>query len=101
MAARNTDVPLTARDEWFQITDNIVSALRVQNRITGHSVLLQATTGTTAPTSTVGAIELRSHQVWLADTPLSVAFPGVIATGGHVWALCEGNTGVVSVSHVG
>lgn len=69
--ARNANVTVGA--EWVQLTVGDVTAIRVQN-VGTHAVLLQATSGTSAPSSAAGAARL--------------------------WAQCEGPHGSeVSVSH--
>lgn len=92
--AQNTTVTLTA-GTWTQLTDADISALTFQNR-SGYHMLVKATTDTTAPTDTAGAIRYNPGQgernVLLADL-----FPGLTAPV-RIWALSD-QAIEVAVSH--
>jgi hypothetical protein len=93
--ARNDDITLPA-GVWTQLTNANAAAVRVQNK-TGYSILLKATNGTTAPTTTVGALEILPFTVLDAGMPLADLWPGV-AGANRLWAFSDiGAT--VSVSH--
>ena len=96
--ARNETLTL-ASDQWMQLTNGDVTALRVENQGTRH-VYLQATAGGgTAPTSTSGALSLGPAGVVAADLTLAQLWPGV-AGANRVWAYqAEGIVVPVSVSH--
>ncbi|MGR3495143.1 hypothetical protein [Citreimonas sp.] len=84
-------------NEWTQLTNDDVTALRVQN--TGpNTVLLQATAGATAPADLDGGIKLGGGQILLPDTTLENLFPGV-AGAARVWAYPVCFEVILSVSH--
>ena len=101
MAARNTDVSLTA-DTWTQLTASDVTALRVQN-MTRFVVIIQATVGATPPAGATladqikGGIRLLPDMGIATDLTLATMFPGV-AGATRVYATCAYNVDV-SVSH--
>lgn len=73
---------------WKLLTDNDVSAVRVQNR-GAYGVYIQATSTTAAPTSsdigTHGEIWVQTLEGWTADRLLSELFPGV-TNAKRLWA---------------
>ena len=92
--ARHEDVAVT--DEWVQLTAGDVTEIRVQNP-SPYPVLLQVTSGATAPVSAQGAVTLRSGYAFADE--LAVWWPGV-AGAARVWARTLGRMPVVvSVSH--
>lgn len=92
--ARHEDVAVTA--DWVQLTAGDVTAIRVQNP-SPYPVLLQATSGATAPASAQGAVTLRSGFAFSDE--LAVWWPGV-AEPARLWArTLDPLPVVVSVSH--
>ena len=92
----HTDIALPTAT-WTLITDTNVTALRVQN-VGADIVLLQATSGATAPTSSGGAVCLIPGEGIAADQTLADLFPGV-ASAARVWARPLNAVSKVSVSH--
>jgi len=93
--ARNDNVKLV-KDVWTQLTNGNVTALRATN--TGKaSFVLQATVGTTAPTSAAGGIPLDPGQTLAADLTVAQLWPGVTGAN-RIWGLSE-QAGIASVSH--
>ena len=92
----NTDIVLP-NNVWTLLTDGNVSALRVQN--IGEDVIqIQATSGTTAPTSAAGSIWLNPGEGQAADQTLVALFPGV-ASAARVWGRPLNAASKASVSH--
>lgn len=91
--AQNTTTTIPAR-AWTQLTDADVTSITFQNVGSSH-ILIKATTGTTAPTTSTGAIRYNPGQgernVTLADL-----FPGI--AGKRIWVYAEDAAQVV-VSH--
>lgn len=94
---QNTNITVSAA--WTQLTDANVTAIRVQNLSAAQDVILQATNGTTAPTSDAGAVDLRASQTLAADLTLAQLWPGV-ASANRVWGKAKTVNAVpLSVSH--
>ena len=81
---------------WTQLTAADVSAIRVQN-LGADLITIMATTGTSAPSGTEGAITLDVRDILAANLDLADLFPGVTA-GYRVWGH-SGSGATVSVSH--
>ena len=81
---------------WTQLTDADVTAITFQN-VGGAVMLVEATNGGTAPTSTAGALEYRPGQ---GENNVTVAnlFAGV-TTANRVWAWGRDDATVATVSH--
>lgn len=94
MAFHGTRVVTT--DAWTELTDGDVTACRVDNQ-GGYDVILQATVGATAPTSSAGSQLLSARKTLTADMLLSDLFPGV-AGANRLWARSGCETSV-EVSH--
>ena len=94
--AQNTDITCTA-GQWTLLTDSDVTALRAQNR-SPWTIILQATSGTSEPSSVGGGVALRGGEILLPDVPLSDLFPGV-SSAARVWAYLDYYDAAVSVSH--
>jgi hypothetical protein len=92
---QNTTITCAA-GTWTLLTDTNITALRVVN-MGVEGVWLQATAGTTPPTTTDGALPLLPNQILAADLELSQVFPGV-AGANRVYALTAVET-KLSVSH--
>lgn len=82
---------------WTLITDSDVTAVRVQNYSTTFPLMLQATSGTTAPTNNDGIVNLAPGQGIAASASLGVYWPGV-TTPKRVWAKSS-TAAQVLVSH--
>jgi len=82
---------------WTLLTDSDVTELRVQNT-DAVVVELQATAGTTEPSSRGGALTLGAGGIVLPDTTLANLFPGVTGAA-RIWALPRGGVATLSVSH--
>jgi hypothetical protein len=93
--AQNTTISLAA-GTWTLLTDGNVTALRVVN-LGEEPIWLQATVGTTPPTTPAGALPLQPGPVLAADLTLAQLFPGVTGAN-RVYALAPRATSV-SVSH--
>jgi hypothetical protein len=90
----NTTIALSA-GTWTALTDNGISAARVQNG-GGVPIYIQATTGG-VPASTDGAITLNSGSILPSSLSLADLFPGVTGAS-RIYAYALG-AGKVSVSH--
>ncbi|WP_226552983.1 hypothetical protein [Celeribacter naphthalenivorans] len=85
-------------DTWTQLTDADITAARVQNA-GALEVYIQATSGTTPPTSTGGSITLKAGEVLPSTWTLAEIFPGV-SSAARLWARPSGGIdGHVSISH--
>jgi len=93
--ARNDNVTIP-RAVWTQLTNANATAIRVQS-VSGSEMRLQATNGTTAPTTQVGTIALTGGAVLAADLTIAQLWPGV-AGANRVWAFAN-TASVASVSH--
>jgi hypothetical protein len=93
--ARNDNVTIPALT-WTQLTNANATALRVQSVILSE-MTLQATNGTTAPTTQVGVIVLAGGAVLAADLTIAQLWPGVTGAN-RVWAFAI-TASVASVSH--
>jgi hypothetical protein len=93
--ARNDNVTIPAIT-WTQLTNANTTAIRVQSVI-GSEMRLQATNGTTAPTTQVGVIVLAGGAVLAADLTIAQLWPGVTGAN-RVWAFTTAAS-VASVSH--
>ena len=93
--ARNDNVTIPATT-WTQLTNANATAIRVQS-VSGTEIMLQATNGTTAPTTLLGVIVLPGGDVLAADLPIAQLWPGVTGAN-RVWAFSS-PASVVSVSH--
>lgn len=98
MAATNTTIDLNTGD-WQQLTTADVSAARVQN-VGAYELFIQATAGTTPPTSSTGALTYLPGQGFDASSTLANLFPGVTGAN-RLWAKCTAQplSGRASVSH--
>ena len=96
--AQNIDVECSA-DAWTELTNADVSAMRIQNE-GPQSIVVMATTGTSAPASEDGGVRLRADSIIAANVDLADLFPGV-TPGYRVWAMALGfeAEATVSVSH--
>lgn len=92
---RNQTVTINAR-QWTELTGGDATAIRVQS-LTGNTVKILATSGTTPPTDDGGAIELADQDVIGANYTLADLWPGV-AGARRVWGWCQYRANV-SVSH--
>ena len=93
--AQNTTINLPA-GAWTQITANDVTAARWIN--TGAATIwVQATTDTTAPTTTAAAIPYEPRQGERSSVLLSDLWAGLTGAD-RLWAYCD-VVGQVSVSH--
>lgn len=81
---------------WTELTNANVSAIRIQN-IGNHPVQIMATTGTSEPSNSVGAMTFGRDDILAANIDLADLFPSVTA-GYRVWATAENST-AVSISH--
>ena len=93
--ARNDNVEIPPA-VWTQLTNANASSIRVQS-VSGSEMMLQATNGTTAPTTQVGTIVLGGGNVLAADMTIAQLWPGV-AGANRVWAFAN-TASVASVSH--
>jgi hypothetical protein len=93
--ARNDNVAIPALT-WTQLTNANATAIRVQSVILSE-MTLQATNGTTAPTTQVGVIVLAGGAVLAADLTIAQLWPGVTGAN-RVWAFAR-TPSVASVSH--
>ena len=93
--ARNNNVEIPPA-VWTQLTNANASSIRVQS-VSGSEMRLQATNGTTAPTTQVGTIALAGGAVLAADLTIAQLWPGV-AGANRVWAFAN-TASVASVSH--
>lgn len=93
--ARNDDVDCAA-DVWTQLTSGNVSAIRVGSDVK-HIVKLQATLGTTEPSSDAGSVHLPVGSTLAADLTLAQLWPGIDGAN-RVWAKPDGAV-TLSVSH--
>ena len=95
--ARNDNVEIPPA-VWTQLTNANASAIRVQ-QVSGTSMILalQATNGSTAPTTQVGVIVLTAGNVLAADMTIAQLWPGVDGAN-RVWAFAN-TASVASVSH--
>lgn len=91
---KNTTVTC-AVDTPTRLTDDAVTAARV---VGGQGFYLLATTDTTAPTSTAGAVPMLPFSVLAGDLALADLFPGVGSTL-HLWAWPVSGAVDVSISH--
>lgn len=84
---------------WQQLTNADISAARVEN-VGAYRLFIQATAGTTPPTSDLGALEYDPGQGFAADQTLAILFPGITGAN-RLWAMCTAQplVGKVSVSH--
>ena len=93
--ARNDNVSCAA-GATVQLTNANVAAVRVHN-LSGYTVTLQATSGTTPPASRAGGVVLQAGGTLAADLTLAQLWPGVTGAN-RLWAFadlsCE-----LSVSH--
>lgn len=96
MAATNTDIDLPY-GVWTLLTGADVTAVRVQN-IGSDTIRLQATTGTTAPTSVAGSLLVEPTAGVDASVDLADLFPGVSGAA-RVWARPLNDVSKVAVSH--
>lgn len=92
--AQNTTITVPART-WTQITDADIASITFQN-VGSNYILIKATTDTSAPTTSAGAIRYNPGQ-GERNVALSDLFPG-LAGRDRVWAYAEDATPVV-VSH--
>lgn len=81
---------------WTQLSNVDVSAVAIQNQ-SGYAIKLQATNGTTAPSSLLGAIDLQPNGIFTAQYLLSDIWPGVSGAN-RVWAWSD-IAAAVRVSH--
>lgn len=81
---------------WTQLSSVDVSAVAIQNQ-SGYAIKLQATNGTTAPSSSLGAIDLQPNGIFTAQYLLSDIWPGVSGAN-RVWAWSD-IAAAVRVSH--
>lgn len=93
--AQNTTIKLES-SVWTLLTDANVTALRVKMQ-SGDRLLLKATVGATAPTTSAGAIALDPLQILPADVVITSIWPGVIGANRVYGYIATGGT--VSVSH--
>lgn len=91
--AQNTSISIVA-NTWTLLTDSNVSSATFQN-VGSNFILVKATTNTTAPTDTNGALRYNPGQ-GERNAFLSDLFPGI--TGVRLWARSPDATQVV-VSH--
>lgn len=92
--AQNTTKAIAAAT-WTQLTDADITAITFQN-IGGSFVLVKATTNTTAPTTSAGAIRYNPGQ-GERNVAMSDLFPG-LSGADRLWAWSDAATLVV-VSH--
>jgi len=94
MAARTTTITVP-RNTWTQLTDNDVASITFQI-LSRDLVMIKATTDTTAPTTSAGAVAYQQGQgernVAMADL-----FPG-LSGADRLWAFSQ-NDSEVMVSH--
>ena len=92
---QNTNIQVPA-GVWTMLTNQNVSSVSVQN-IAGYVVKLQATSGVSAPTGILGAIDLVPNGIFTAQYLLSDIWPGVSGAN-RVWAWSD-IAAAVRVSH--
>jgi hypothetical protein len=92
--AQNTTITIPAA-AWTQITDANITSITFQNVGINHS-LIKATSGTTAPTTTVGGFRYNPGQ-GERNVAMSDLFSGVSGAN-RVWAYSTDGSSVV-VSH--
>lgn len=83
--AQNTTITLTAK-AWTQLTDADVSNITFQNR-SGYHMLVKATTDTTTPTDSSGAIRYNPGQ-GERNVAMTDLFPGLTGAD-RVWAYSD------------
>jgi hypothetical protein len=94
--AQNTTVSFDIADGWTQLTDANITAITFQVR-TGGTVLIQATSGATAPSADEGSLTYKTGQ-GEANRSLADLFPGVSGAN-RVYAKAAGSNASVFVSH--
>lgn len=93
--ARNDNVTC-APGAPVQLTNANAAAVRAHN-LSGYTVTLQATAGTSPPASRAGGVVLQSLGTLAADMTLAQLWPGV-AGANRVWAFADLSVDL-SVSH--
>ncbi len=93
--ARNDNVAIAANTP-VQLTNANAAAVRVHN-MSGYPVILQATAGTTPPTSSAGGVTLPAGGTLAADLTLAQLWPGITGAN-RLWAIAVLNCDL-SVSH--
>lgn len=84
---------------WTMVTNALTSAVCLQNQSGHHAIFVKATTNTTAPTTTDGAIRILPNQIVPADLTLAQLFPGIVTTTGHIWVLNNDIDCTISIGH--